>query len=162
MKSLRYSFLSLLLAIWIGSLIFFSFVQAPVTFGSLADTHQAGTIVGKSLRILHWIGLSCGIPSLLLLLSPADGEGKRKIAVAFLSVMLSLTAVSQFVVIPKMEAYRIQAGGAVQKASATNEARIGFEKLHGVSEKMEGGVLLLGLALFFLVPTPLSSKSSSI
>jgi uncharacterized membrane protein len=74
MKTLVRTLSMLCLAVWIGGLIFFAFVEAPVTFMSLPDTHQEGTIVGDALRILHLIGLLCCI-ALLLLLTTAGRFG---------------------------------------------------------------------------------------
>ena len=45
---------------WVGGLIFFAFVVAPVAFHSLPSTHEAGIVVGGALRVLHWIGLIGG------------------------------------------------------------------------------------------------------
>src|SRR5258707_12980046 len=45
------------LTVWIGGIIFLSFVEAPTAFHVLPSRHMAGTVVGHSLGILHWIGL---------------------------------------------------------------------------------------------------------
>src|ERR1700722_7889323 len=45
---------------WVGGLAFFAFVVAPVAFGSLASAHEAGIVVGGTLRALHWIGVIGG------------------------------------------------------------------------------------------------------
>lgn len=155
MKTLVRALSMLCLAAWIGSLIFFAFVEAPVAFLSLSDTHQAGTIVGTSLRILHWMGLACG--AALLLLFTVGGrlgiytQRKMKLPMLALLLMLALTAISQFGIIPSMERYRIQAGGAINRTGQNDPARIAFNRLHKVSEKVEGSVLLCGIALLFLL-----------
>jgi hypothetical protein len=50
-----------------------------------------------------------------------------------------------------MEQDRIQAGGAIETAPPANPARIHFEQLHKRSERVEGGVLLCGLVVVFLM-----------
>ena len=45
---------------WVGGLGFFAFVVAPVAFHSLPSAHEAGMVVGGTLRVLHWIGLVGG------------------------------------------------------------------------------------------------------
>ena len=45
---------------WVGGLGFFAFVVAPVAFHSLPSAHEAGIVVGGTLRVLHWIGLVGG------------------------------------------------------------------------------------------------------
>ena len=57
-------FLMLLsLVVWVGGLIFFAFVLAPTVFhpGILPARQFAGNVVNRSLGIMHWIGLICGI-----------------------------------------------------------------------------------------------------
>jgi uncharacterized membrane protein len=155
MKTLVRALVALCLAIWLGGLIFFAFVQAPLTFISLSDAHQAGTIVGASLRILHWMGLGSGIALLLLLTSGGRiglyAQQKIKLPLIALILMLSLTALSQFGIIPRMEQYRLQAGGEVNRANQNDPARIAFNRLHKISEKVEGGVLFCGLAFLLLI-----------
>ena len=46
---------------WVGGLAFFALVVAPVAFGSLPSAHEAGIVVGGTLRALHWIGLIGGV-----------------------------------------------------------------------------------------------------
>jgi uncharacterized membrane protein len=155
MRTLVRTLLLLSLSIWIGGLIFFAFIEAPVAFLSLADTHQAGIIVGTSLRILHWMGLGCGI-ALLLLFTMAGHLGiyaqqRMKLPLIAVLFMLALTAFSQFSIIPHMEQYRIQSGGAINRSPQDDPSRIAFNRLHKVSEKVEGGVLLCGVALLFLL-----------
>ena len=41
------------LTVWIGGIIFLSFVEAPTAFHVLPSRHMAGTIVVHSLGILH-------------------------------------------------------------------------------------------------------------
>jgi hypothetical protein len=65
--------------------------------------------------------------------------------------MLGLTAYSQFSIIPRMEGYRIAAGGAIDAVSADDPNRVAFNKLHGVSEKVEEGVLVGGIVLVVLL-----------
>src|ERR1700704_4566185 len=57
-------FLMLLsLVVWLGGLIFFAFVLAPTAFspGLLPTRHLAGSIVGRSLDLLHYIAIVSGI-----------------------------------------------------------------------------------------------------
>jgi hypothetical protein len=104
MSFLRFlMFLSLI--VWVGGIIFLSFVEAPTAFHQLPSRHMAGGIVGHSLGILHWMGLFSGViflGSSLLVSSLTTGSAKP-FAVRHLLVcgMLLLTAVSQFGVSPK-------------------------------------------------------------
>jgi hypothetical protein len=67
------------------------------------------------------------------------------------AVMLLVTAYSQFRILPAMEMDRALAGGEVEMASLENPGRVDFERLHRLSERLEGLVLLCGLGVVFVL-----------
>ncbi|MGD0446208.1 MAG: DUF4149 domain-containing protein [Edaphobacter sp.] len=141
---------------WVGGLMFFAFVVAPVAFGTLASAHQAGLVVGGTLRVLHWIGLVGGAAFCLgtgWLWFRAEVPARVGFArqLALVAVMLVVTAYSQFRILPSMEVDRALAGGEVETASVENAGRLDFERLHRLSEKLEGFVLLCGLGVVFVL-----------
>jgi hypothetical protein len=153
MKTLLRSIVWLALVIWLGGLFFFP-VAAAAAFGTVTDTHVAGTIVAGCLRTLHHEGLFCGALMVILLalgrvLRVYRGSAMAGIAVTL--IMLGLTAFSQFWIIPRMETYRIAAGGAIDAVPPTNPDRVGFNRLHHVSVDVEEGVMLGGVVLVFLL-----------
>jgi hypothetical protein len=155
MKTLFRTLILLSLIIWLGAEIFFPAVAA-MTFGQLApDTHAAGQIVGGLLRLLHWMGLACGVVLLALLaLAPAWGIFRSRSVLSPMVVvllMVGLTSYSQFGIIPAMERDRQAAGGVIDAVPQSNPARIHFNSLHGRSTKVEGTVVLLGIALVTLI-----------
>jgi hypothetical protein len=88
------------LVVWVGGIIFFSFVEAPTAFRLAPSRQIAGTIVGTSLSVLHWIGLFSGViflGSSMLYTSLTTGSA-RPLAVRHVVVfaMLLLTLISQF------------------------------------------------------------------
>ena len=155
MKTLIRTLLVLSLIVWLGAEIFFP-VVAAVSFTQLApNTHEAGLIVGSLLRILHGMGLVCGVVLLALLaLAPAWGVFRSRSVLApmgLVVVMLALTSYSQYGIIPAMERDRVAAGGVIDAAPADNPARIHFNTLHKRSENVEGAVMLLGIVVVALV-----------
>jgi hypothetical protein len=153
MKTLLRSLIWLLVALWLGGVMFFPVVAASA-FSSLADTHLAGNIVRKCLLVLHTEGLIAGaLIVLLLLTAQAVGALRRRVVapVAVTLIMLGLTAFSQFWIIPKMEGYRIAAGGAINILSRSDPNTVAFNKLHALSERVEQGVLLGGIVLVILL-----------
>ena len=155
MKTLLRTLLYLALIVWIGAEIFFPIVAA-VTFNSLpGSTHTAGTIVGELLRILHGMGIVCGLVLLALMaLAPAWNIYKPRAVLApmiLIVLMLACTAYSQYGIIPAMERDRAAAGGAIDTSDTTNPTTIHFNKLHNRSERVEGVILLLGISAVALV-----------
>ena len=155
MKTVIRTLLLLALIVWLGAEIFFP-VVAAVTFTQLApDTHAAGQIVGGLLRILHGMGLVCGLVLMALFaLASAWGIFKPRIALASLGLvllMVALTAYSQYRIIPAMELDRAAAGGVIDAVPKENSARMDFDKLHNRSVNVEGVISVLGLAVVVLV-----------
>jgi Domain of unknown function (DUF4149) len=138
------------LAIWVGGLVFFGFVAA-VAFRTMPDTSQAGLIVRGSLVALHHIGMIAGLIYLLftlaLLATQRDTHPIRAAELVLVLAMLAMTGYSEFSVMPRMETDRIALGGDITKAPADAPAREHFERLHNVSVKVEGTVLIEGLLL---------------
>src|ERR1022692_2000428 len=147
MSFLRFVML-LSLVVWIGGLIFFAFVLAPTAFSVLPTSHLAGNVVGRALGKLHWIAFISGIiflASSLLYSRFTDGTAHLFAARhVLLCVMLVLTLVSQFGIIPRMDALRASLG-EVGSAPIDNPERIRFDALHVWSTRVESAVLLLGL-----------------
>ncbi len=153
MKTFLRALILVLIVLWLGGVMFFP-VVAATAFSTLPDTHAAGTIVGKCLRILHYEGLFAGTFLVVLLLAARRFRAYTRnigLPVAFALVMLALTAFSQFWIIPKMENYRLATGGAIDAVAADDPNRLAFNRLHGVSERVEEGVLLAGLVLVVLI-----------
>jgi uncharacterized membrane protein len=144
------------IVVWVGGIIFFAFILAPVAFHLLPSQHEAGIVVGGTLRVLDVVGLVCGgifwIATLVLYLrsNPAAklGYGAQLVIV---SVMMLATAHLHMGILPAMEVDRVQAGGDIEASPATNPAHIHFERLHKRSEQVEGAVLLCGLGIVVLM-----------
>ena len=137
---------------WVGGLAFFAFVVAPVAFQRLASPHEAGLVVGGTLRILHWIGLIggsvfCVATAILGLRAEVPAGAGLAAETALTLVMLAITAYSQFSILPTMEQDRALAGGEIETAAMTNPARQDFERLHTLSERLEGLVFFCGLGV---------------
>lgn len=146
----------LVMVAWVGGLGFFAFVVAPVAFHSLPNAHEAGLVVGGTLRELHWIGLVggglfCLATAWLWFWAEVPARVGFAIQLALTFVMLGVTAYSQFSILPAMEVDRAAAGGVVETAPLENEGRVDFERLHALSERLEGLVLLCGLGVVFVL-----------
>jgi hypothetical protein len=152
-RTLFHSLVYLVLGLWLGALVFFGAILAPIAFSQLpplfatpaAGIHAAGMVVGDSLVRLHWIGLFCGL--IFLVVSVVARAHYRTIIpqALLVLVMMLLTAYSQFSIIPRMDTARDSVGGNVDAVAANNPGRQIFDRLHQRSVHVEGLVLLCGL-----------------
>ena len=146
----------LAMVVWVGGLIFFAFVLAPTAFHILPTTELAGSIVGSCLRVLHLIGLASGClflaaTAVLFSRAPMRIRGRYEIEFLLTLVMIVITGFLQWNVLPAMERDRARAGGDISAVAPDHPARVHFDLLHKRSERFEGGVLLVGLAVVFLM-----------
>jgi hypothetical protein len=159
MTLLRFLIL-LCLVVWLGALIFFP-VVAQISFTVLPSTHLAGLVVRDSLIDLHWMGMVAGL--IFLICSMIDNRltaGRPRVFAlshTFIVVMLALTAISQFWIIPRMDVLRITAG-EISTLPAGNPIRAQFDSLHVWSTRIEMAVLVLGLIVLYSVARRFSSS----
>ena len=145
------------LSLWIGSDVFLSFVVAPGAFHVLGSRDQAGVMVGFSLWRMHLIGVVCGIVFLLARLVRTRTFASFATPAALCVVlMITLTVVSQHTVSPKMASLRTQMG-SIQATAAESPLLVEFNRLHRISVRLEGGVLLAGFAAMYLMVRELAS-----
>lgn len=137
----------LLIALWLGAAVFFSFAVAPTLFSILPARELAGAVVTRSLAIINTGGF---ILSLFLLATAFPGNSsvsKRAFYAELLSLLvIALTTfVGQWVVSAKLLALRAAMGRPIDAVAATDPLRIAFNSLHGYS------VLALGLGMIAAV-----------
>jgi hypothetical protein len=161
MTLLRFLML-LALAVWIGALIYFP-VVAQTSFTVLPSTHLAGMVVRNSLIALHWMGIGAGIT--FLVCSMIDNRvtvGRPRVFALshiLIVLMLALTAISQFWMIPRMDVLRITAG-EISVLPPDNPIRSQFDSLHAWSTRIETTVLILGLIVVYAVARRFSNSRS--
>jgi uncharacterized membrane protein len=149
----------LALIVWIGGIIFFSFVVAPTLFSVLPTRELAGAVVSRCLGALHWMGLVSGL--LFLLCSIIYNQTRHADPRLFsathvlIIIMLALTAISQFRITPKMQTLRSEMH-AIDNVPAGDSRRTEFNRLHEWSTRAEGGVLMCGLVVVVLTSRRLS------
>ena len=163
MKTLLRFFEMLSLSIWVGGIVFLSFILAPNAFRMLPP-HEAGSLVGVTLTRLHMLGYFAALLFLgvrvigALLAAPSDSFSRASLLVrpAVLAVLLMflVTIVAQQGVRPRIDAARaemIATSGTVERAPKDSPLRADFDRLHRISVQLEGSVLLLGVAAMFLI-----------
>ncbi len=157
MRSLARFLIMLTLVVWVGGIIFFSFVVAPALFTTLPKPELAASVVGTSLTALHLIGIVCG--ALLLALTFVIPVPKIRAVRALVILMVLLTAVSQFVVMPQMQHIRDLVGGSIEALPPKDAGRAAFNRLHQFSVALEGATLVAGLVVIGFISGELKEAS---
>lgn len=151
MRTLFHSLVYLVLGLWLGALIFFGAILAPIAFTQLPalfgeqGIHAAGLVVGGSLVRLHWMGMFCGVVFLAVMLVARKHYRSIIPQSVLVVLMLLLTAYSQFSIIPRMDTARASIGGNVDAVAPNNPGRQIFDRLHETSTHVEALVLLFGI-----------------
>lgn len=151
MPLLRF-FMWLSLIVWLGGIIFFA-VLAPNVF-AVVPTHQmAGNVVGRLLKILHWMGIVSGVvflaSSMLYSRFTTGNANAFALRHILLYLMLLLTSISQFGVAKKMADLRTTMGD-IDAIPVTDPLRVQFNALHVWSTRLEMGVLIMGLVVVYI------------
>ena len=141
------------LAIWIGSIVFFSFVVAP-SLSSALPQEMFGRAVGAVFPRYYMVGGACAAAALLSGAALWLGSGRRgwmPIAeMTLLVLMAGATTWAGLVVLPEARGARERlyaaAAGPEQEA-----ARRAFDAVHRRSVMLNGGTLLMGLAALALL-----------
>jgi uncharacterized membrane protein len=146
----------LTMVVWVGGLIFFAFVEAPTAVGVMGTTQPFALLIGESVSKLDLMGQTCGclfVIATIAIWFRTEPQGRRLLPSEILLavLMIAATMVVQRGILPAMERDRIAAGGDIDAAAPDNPARLDFERLHPISEKIEGAVLLLGVGVIVLI-----------
>ena len=146
----------LTMVIWVGGLIFFAFIEAPTAFRVMGTNRQFAQLIGDSVSELNRLGQIAGFIFLVAttMVWLRAWRRRRWVLVAQIVLVVLMIAASMYVqagILPAMERDRIAAGGDITAAPATNSARLDFERLHPLSEKVEGAALFLGLGVILVM-----------
>jgi hypothetical protein len=145
---------ALLLTVWLGAMIFFSFAVAPTVFAVLPTRELAGQVVNSLIVRIELIGLVCGpllLLSHLVLWPKRPAEAKARVVRVILLVLMTLLVVaSRFWVSAKMHALRSQLTGPIDNLPVTDPLRVEFSALHGVSVSLLGATMLAGIVVILI------------
>jgi hypothetical protein len=137
------------LGCWLGSIIFF-IVFTQGIFSVIPAKDLTGVVVGYSLARLHVMGIVAGVVYLIATAALEKSVAAlARPAALLVFFMILCTMVSQYGVIARMDALRLQMG-SVDTTPAGNPLRMAFDRLHQYSVRLESAVLLSGLAALFL------------
>jgi hypothetical protein len=141
----------LALGVWIGAVVFVSFVVAPAVF-STVPAETAGLVMGRIFPLYYAFTAACGCVSLaasLVLWRHARGAPAWSGMVLMLIVMLAATTYAGAVVNPRARELR----PLLHQPSVDVAVRARFDGLHRRAVQLNGLVLLLGLVTLGVAAT---------
>jgi uncharacterized membrane protein len=143
----------LALIVWVGEVVFFSFVVAPAMFGTFPAV-EAGRAVGAVLPLYYRLGYVCG--AVLVLTSALLGRGAAArtwwgVNAGLAAIMLATTLYAGVVLLPRASALRSQ----IHDPTAPPAAKEEFDRLHHLAVQLNGAVLLGGIAVSLITAAAL-------
>jgi len=141
----------LLLAAWVGSMIFFSIAVAPSAFAVLPTREMAGVMVTSTIGKVEVIGLIIG-PFLILVnaVKSSRSSAAKILRIVLIGLMVMCAALSRFWISPSMVSLRAAMGGHIDEVSPADPMRLQFNALHQYSVALMGIAIVIGLASLFL------------
>ena len=141
------------LIVWIGEVVFFSFVVAPAVFRAL-PAPEAGRMVGTIFPIYYRVGYVCGAILLVtggVLLGNAGARIWWGVNAALVAVMFMATLYAGVIIQPRAAALRPQ----IHDATAPPTVKQEFDRLHRLAVQLNAAVLLCGVVVSVITATSL-------
>lgn len=137
------------LVVWIGSILFFSFVGAPTIFKTLPQA-EAGQVVGAIFPKYYPLGYLSGLVSLAMVITSAIRNHNWPVMKGLILVlMLAFTIFTSLVIHPRARAYKDELAGATEQSEIA-QLKTEFDRSHKTAVVNNVIVLVLGLVLLFL------------
>jgi hypothetical protein len=137
-------FLHLLaVGLWIGEIVFFSFVGAPAVFQVL-ERARAGDVTSAIFPRYYALGLGAGLVGTLTALglaARASAPGRWRAAALALALGVAMTAIAGWRLTPRARALR----PTLQTAPADDPVHAEFARLHRLAVGLNAGTLLVAL-----------------
>lgn len=150
----------LLLGIWLGALVCFAAIFAPVIFRTLGPSSGAIEVVTRTIIALDWMTIAVCFLLLLLAFLHEGTPGRRGWIRGglFLAIIL-LAGVSHWVITPRLRAVHERAGGSAATLPADHPSHQEFQRLHRGSAAAMSGELVLGLITAGILLRPRSPSA---
>jgi len=154
---LRYLYL-LSLVVWVGAIVFFSFIAAPSIFQAV-PVDAAGKVVSRIFPRYYLLGFGAGILALVTFLGLASMAGEWGALKVFnallLAGMLGTGLYAGTLVQSQVNEARRQIEQFPDRTQVRPELKAEFDRLHRLSVILNAVVLLLGLVVVFITATQL-------
>lgn len=144
---------TLLVALWLGAALFFSFAVAPSAFAALPSRELAGAVVNRTLSIVNYAGLAVGLILLAsAFLMPGREKGVRFWVEQGLLLFLTVAcAVGQFVIGARLRGLREEIARPIDEVAIDDPLRLAFNDLHSYSVWVLSAAIIAAIIIFFLI-----------
>jgi uncharacterized membrane protein len=144
----------LVLAVWIGSIVFFSFVVAPSVFRTL-DAEDAGKLIRKIFSHYYLVGIICAAAGIvcvgILLAERQFAKWPGVLSLLLLAAMGAADLWMRQAASPHMNDLRDRIAVITDSGQQPEPAlQKEWKTLHRLSVQLNAGVLVCGLVLLFL------------
>ena len=152
-----------LLSVWLGAAVFFSFVVAPAAFGVLRVyglpnvSEIAGALVSRSLSVVNIAGFVIALLLAVTIFARRDSIGRKGFLAEGIcvAVIALTTALGHWVIAARMRALKATMLLPIDQLTPDDARRVAFNSLHGYS------VIVLSLAMIAaLVALVLMTRSA--
>ncbi|HJR06033.1 MAG TPA: DUF4149 domain-containing protein [Pyrinomonadaceae bacterium] len=143
----------LLVGVWLGAAMFFSFAVAPSAFAVLPARELAGAIVTRTIGIVNVGGLLIGLLLLATAFYAKRAATKRALTleVVALALMALATGIGHWIISARMQALRLSLGRPIDEVAQNDPVRVAFNNLHGYSVAAMTTAMLAALVAFILI-----------
>jgi hypothetical protein len=144
----------LLVALWLGGAVFFSFVVAPSAFAVLPTHELAGALVTRTIAVVNVGGFVIGLLLLATAFVGRVGVARRRawlVEIASLAVVAIACGVGQWIVSARMLALRGAMGQPIDRVALDDPARVAFNDLHGYSVALMCAAMIAGVVALLAI-----------
>jgi hypothetical protein len=151
--NLAADFRTLLIALWLGAALFFSFAVAQSAFAVLPSRELAGSVVNRTLAIINYSGLVVGLILLATSFVSRRSLSRAKLRAEQFSLLLltAACAFGQFFIAAKLRGLREQINRPIDELASNDPLRVAFGSLHGYSVMVLAAALVAAIIVFFLL-----------
>jgi len=145
----------LALSLWVGGIVFFSFLTTPALFSSL-PREMTGTVLAVLFPRYYYLGYaSGGILLAMTLLESALVRSLPWLRISLILIMLGSTCYAGMILRPKIHQLKIEMKAVEEDTPLGKDLKLNFDKLHRLSVVLNmvvlvGGLFLLGILAFRL------------
>lgn len=147
------NFRTLLIGLWLGAAVFFSFALAPSAFAVLPSPELAGSLVNRTLAIINYGGFIIGLVLIVSSFLFRQNIGRLRIWIEqiLLVILTAAAAFGQFVISARLQSLRAQLDRPINEFPADDPLRIAFNDLHGNSVMVLSIAMISAIIIFFLL-----------